>query len=144
ARQLRGDKRIVAAREQIREIRSCFDSDDLAGANAKVSKIIKEIEKTSSLLVSAFGLKSNVGVPMSRLMMVYNTISAFTGWPKLPQYDFKINLPQIVTDHLQKQGFSALYRDIGTDLAQVWRLGEARQRLGAAVEIDKDLGVYNP
>ncbi len=144
ARQLRNDKRIVAAREQIREIRSCFDSDDLAGANAKVSKIIKEIEKTSSLLVSAFGLKSNTGVPMSRLMMVYNTMAAFKGWPKLPQYDFKIKLPQIIADHLPKQGFSALYRDIGTDLAQVWRLGEARQRLGAAIEIDKDQGAYNP
>lgn len=144
ARQLRDDRRIVAAREQIREIRCCFDSDDLAGANARVTKIIKEIEKTSSLLVSAFGLKSNAGVPMSRLMMVYNTVAAFQGWPKLPQYDFKIKLPQIVTDHLPKQGFSALYRDIGTDLAQVWRLGEARERLGAAVEIDKDRGSYNP
>lgn len=144
ARQLRGDERIVSAREQIREVRSCFDADDLAGANAKVSKIIKEIEKTSSLLVSAFGIKSNAGVPMSRLMMVYNTVAAFKGWPKLPQYDFKIKLPQIVADHLPKQGFSALYRDIGTDLAQVWRLGEARQRLGAAVEIDKDRAAYNP
>jgi hypothetical protein len=144
ARQLRGDKRIVTAREQIREIRSCLDSDDLAGANVKILKIIKEIEKTSSLLVSAFGLKNSSGVPTSRLMMVYNTLSAFTGWPKLPQYDFKINLPQIITDHLPRYGFSALYRDIGTDLAQVWRLGEARQRLGAAVVIDKHGRAYTP
>lgn len=144
ALQLRSDKRIVAAREQIREIRSYFDANDLAEANAKISKNIKEIEKTSSLLISSFGLKSNAGVPMSRLMMVYNTVAAFQGWSKLPQYDFKIKLPQIVADHLPKRGFSALYRDIGTDLAQVWRLGEARQRLGAAVEIDKDRRSYSP
>lgn len=144
ARQLRSDKRIVAAREQIREVRSCFDVDDLAEANAKVSKIIKEIERTSSVLVSSFGLRSNAGIPMSRLMMVYNTFAEFAGWSKLPQYDFKIKLPQIVADHLPKQGFSTLYRDIGADLAQVWRLGEARQRLEAAVQIDKDQSAYKP
>jgi hypothetical protein len=144
ARQLRNDKRVVVAREQIREIRSCFDSNDLAGANKKVSKILTELEKTSAQLVSTFGLKSNAGVPMSRLMMVYNTVAAFVGWPKLPQYDFQVKLPKVIADHLPKQGFSALYRDIGTDLAQAWRLGEARQRLGAAVEIDRDRGAYNP
>lgn len=144
ALQLRNDKRIVVAREQLREIRNHFDSHDLASANKKITKLVTDLDKVSAQLISSFGLKSNSGIAVTRLMQVYNTLAAFQGWPNLPEFDLRAKLPKLIAEQIPRNGFAALYRDIGRDLAQVWTLGEARDRLGAEVRIDRTKAVYNP
>jgi hypothetical protein len=138
AQELRADERVRLVREQLREVRNGLEAGDLTTANQRSQRLITQIEKSSSRLVSEFGLKSASGISTGRLLMVYNTLASMSGLPKLPQIDLTFKLPAPLERALPKRGISALYRDIGHDLAGVWALGEARDKLGAAVRLHKD------
>ena len=135
AQELRNDNRIKVAREQLREVRVALENEELYSANERVQRIQNDMAKSSNQLIRDFGLKSAAGIPVNRLMQVYNTVAAFVGWSRLPQYDFLAKMPKAITGLIPRRGFSALYRDIGCDLAQIWSLGVARDRLGAAVRL---------
>ncbi|WP_205623715.1 hypothetical protein [Desulfogranum japonicum] len=142
--EIRNDKNITQAREQIREVRRLFDESDIGQANKAVSKIIGEIDKISESIRVKFSITTRQGTPITRLIHVYNTYAALNGLPKLPAYNFKIKLPEIFHNIGRETGFSSMYRDISSDLSTVWSLGEARDILGRNVIIDDTKASYNP
>jgi hypothetical protein len=145
ALELRNTERVRAVREHLGAIRARLDQDDLPAAKKSVQKMLEELAKASNGLVAAYGLKTASGVPSTLLMYVYNTIAAFTGWPSLPDYDVRLKLPQPLSDAMPRKGISSLYRDLGKDLASVWTLGEAKDRLSRGVQLFEDgHAAYNP
>ena len=144
ATQIRKVPEFVEARDQLRAIRNSFDSDDIAEANKTVAKIVKDISKSSADIRAKYGIETRQGLPVTRLVHVYNTYAALNGLPNIPDFDFKIKLPDFIRNLKKHSGFSSIYRNISSDLSRVWALGEARDILGARVVKDEKAVAYNP
>lgn len=141
---LREQEEFVEARGQLREVRRLYDETGVVDANKAVQKIIAQIEKTSNRLRVKYGIETKQGVPLTRLVHVYNTYAAISGLPQLPVYDFKVKLPGFLSNLDRQTGFGAVYRNIGRDLSSIWSLGEFRDILGRRVVKDRDAFSYNP
>lgn len=144
AYQVRNEPEFAEAREQLRAIRNAFDGDDVATANTQIRKIVSELAKASGYIRDKYGIQTQQGAPVTRIVHVYNTYAALNGFPVLPDYNFKIKLPSFIRDLARPSGFSAIYRNISNDLSSVWALGEARDILGARIVKEKDAVAYNP
>ena len=144
AMQIRDEPEFVEAREQLKAIRNSFDSDDIAAANKNATSIISDIGKSSAAIRTKYGIQTPQGVPLTRLVQVYNTYAATHSLPAIPEWDLKIPLPEFLRDMRKHNGFNAIYRNISHDLSSVWALGEARDILGARVVIDEKARAYNP
>ena len=144
ALELKKDPDFVAAREMLRDIRNAHDADDIAAANKAVGKIKTEIEKASNDVRGKYCIETPQGLSITRLVQVYNTVAAIKSLPQLPEYDFKIPVPEFIRDLMTPSGFNSIYRNLTDDLASVWALGEVRDVLGASVVEDKKAYAYNP
>lgn len=134
---------ITEVRQMMREVRHRLDEDGVGAANAVVAKLMKQVSKASEALRVSFKVETRQGVPVSRLINVYNTFAAIKGLPSIPRFDFKFKVPEFFYNIKEPKGFSALYRDVSHDLSQVWALGETRDILGSKVVID-DKFAFNP
>lgn len=141
---IRNNDEFVKARERTRELRRLFDENELPLANKSVSSLIQEISKESDHMRVKFGLKTRQGVPVTKLVHVYNTVAALNALPKLPAFNFKVKIPEFFYDLKKPRGFRAAYRNLTNDLSTVWSLGEARDILGSKVVIDEHARTYNP
>ena len=141
---IRNNNEFVKARERTRELRRLFDENELPLANKSVSSLIQEISKESDHMRVKFGLKTRQGVPVTKLVHVYNTVAALNALPKLPAFNFKVKIPEFFYDLKKPRGFRAAYRNLTNDLSTVWSLGEARDILGSKVVIDEHARTYNP
>lgn len=141
---IRNNAEFVEAREKMREIRRLFDEDELAGANKSVAKLVFEISKASNDMRIKYGIQTRQGVPVTKLVQVYNTVAALQSLPKVPAFNFKIKIPEFFYDLRKPRGFRAVYRNLTQDLSTVWSLGEARDILGSKVNIDEEARAYNP
>lgn len=144
ALRIRNNNEFVEAREQLREVRRLFDEEDIAVANKSIVKIINDISKSSDDMRIKYGVKTRQGLPVTRLVHVYNTYAALHSLPTFPDYNFKVKLPEFIYKLRKASGFSSIYRNLTNDLSTVWALGEARDILGAKVIKDRDAIVYNP
>ncbi|CAG37293.1 hypothetical protein DP2564 [Desulfotalea psychrophila LSv54] len=141
---IRDNPEFVESREQLREIRRLFDESEIAIANKAVLKIVTDFNKSSTNLRVKYGLKTRQGVPVTKLVHVYNTYAAVNGLPKAPAYNFKIKLPDFLYNLKKPRGFNAVYRNLTNDLSTVWSLGDARDILGSKVVQEKGARVYSP
>ncbi|MEL5496522.1 hypothetical protein PTR64_03065 [Serratia nevei] len=141
---IRNNNEFVEARERMREIRRLFDENELSQANKSVVSLITEISKQSNDMRVKYGLKTRQGVPVTKLVHVYNTVAALKSLPKLPAFNFKVKIPDFFYDLKKPRGFRAAYRNLTHDLSTVWSLGEARDILGSKVMIDKHARTYSP
>lgn len=141
---IRNNPEFVEAREKMREVRRLFDEKDIADANRAVSGIIQDIGKASNDMRIKYGLQTRQGVPVTKLVHVYNTYAALNSLPKVPGYNFKVKVPEFFYNLRQPRGFRAVYRNITQDLSTVWSLGEARDILGSRVAEDKEARAYSP
>lgn len=141
---IRNNNEFVEAREIMREIRRLFDENELSQANKSVVSLITEISKASNDMRIKYGLKTRQGVPVTKLVHVYNTVAALQSLPKLPAFNFKVKIPEFFYDLKKPRGFRAAYRNLSHDLSTVWSLGEARDILGSKVMIDKHARTYSP
>ncbi|WP_197971389.1 hypothetical protein [Citrifermentans bremense] len=141
--ELRERSEFQEAREQLREVRRLFDESDIGSANKAVTKIIVDLKKASTDMRTKYGIKTKQGVPVTRLVHIYNTVAALKGLPTLPDYNFSVKLPDFLKFD-KNRGFSSVYRNLTHDLSTTWSLGEARDILGSRVILDKEAFVYNP
>lgn len=141
---IRNNNEFITAREKMREIRRLFDESELPQANKSVGSLLAEISKESEQMRVKYGLKTRQGVPVTKLVHVYNTVAALNSLPKLPAFNFKVKFPEFLYDLKKPRGFRALYRNLTNDLSTVWSLGEARDILGSKVVIDDHARTYNP
>ncbi|MFP9459952.1 hypothetical protein AB6D30_06540 [Pectobacterium brasiliense] len=141
---IRDNAEFVEAREKMREIRRLFDENELAAANKSVAALVSEISKASNDMRVKYGLKTRQGVPVTKLVHVYNTAAMLLSLPKVPAFNFKVKVPEFFYNLKQTRGFRTAYRNLTHDLSTVWSLGEARDILGSRVSIDKESRSYNP
>lgn len=141
---IRNNSEFVEAREKMREVRRLFDEHDIADANKAVSAIIQDIGKASNDIRIKYGLQTRQGVPVTKLVHVYNTYAALNSLPKVPGYNFKVKVPEFFYNLRQPRGFRSVYRNLTHDLSTVWSLGEARDILGSRVAEDKSARAYSP
>lgn len=141
---MRNNPEFVESREQLREIRRLFDEAEIASANKAVLKVVTDFNKSSNNLRVKYGLQTRQGVPVTKLIHVYNTYAAVNGLPKAPAYNFKIKPPEFLYNLRKPRGFNAVYRNLTHDLSTVWSMGEARDILGSKVVLDKSARVYAP
>ncbi|MCP4255727.1 MAG: hypothetical protein GY775_20445 [Candidatus Scalindua sp.] len=139
---IRNNSEFLEIREQLREVKRLHDEVSLEEANKASQRIYKEIDKASNNLRVRYGIETRQGVPITKLMYVYNTIATFNQFPKLPNYNFEFKLPEFLYNMQNKKGFGAVYRNISNDLSTVWALGEARDVLGSKI-INSLLIFYN-
>lgn len=141
---IRNNPELVEAREQLREVRRLFDESDIGSANKAVGKIIADINKGSNDIRIKYGLQTRQGLPVTKLVHVYNTYAALNSLPKVPGYNFKVKIPEFLYNLRQPKGFRSVYRNLTDDLSTVWSLGEARDILGSRVAKDKQAIAYSP
>lgn len=141
---IRNNPDLVEAREQLREVRRLFDESDIGDANKAVGKIISDISKASNDIRVKYGLQTRQGVPVTKLIHVYNTYAALNSLPKVPGYNFKVKIPEFLYNLKQPKGFRAVYRNLTDDLSTVWSLGEARDILGSRIAKDEKARAYSP
>lgn len=144
ARQVREEPEFVEAREQLREVRRLFDESGVAQANQAVAKIMRDIQKGSSDMRIKYGIQTHQGIPITKLVQVYNSYAALRGLPQAPDLGLKIKVPEFLSGLHQPRGFRAAYRNLTNDISTVWSLGEARDILGSRVTKDKNARAYNP
>lgn len=141
---LRENSEFAECRDMMREIRRLFDEEDIGDANRAVSKIIQDVDKAANDMRIKYGLKTRQGIPVTKIVQVYNSYAALTNLPQVPEWDFKVKLPEFLYGLRRKRGFRAVYRNLTQDLSTVWKLGEARDILGSRVVIDEEAVAYNP
>lgn len=141
---IRDNSEFVEAREKMREVRRLFDEHDISDANRAVSSIIQDIGKASNDIRIKYGLQTRQGVPVTKLIHVYNTYAALNSLPKVPASNFRVKVPEFFYNLKQPRGFRSVYRNLTHDLSTVWSLGEARDILGSRVAEDKSARVYSP
>lgn len=86
---LRNEREFVEARGQLREIKNHLDNSNTADANKAAGKIIKDVKKSSDAIRVKYGLETHQGIPVTRLIQVYNTYAALNALPTLPEYTFR-------------------------------------------------------
>ena len=121
----------------LREIRIGFDEGGIIEANKAIQKWDKELMKAAKALRIKYGLKTAQGIQGSFLMRIYNSIAALTGLPQFPEFEFKVPLPEFITKN-SSGNFSALFKDISSELVNTERLGATRDLLAAQFVIDDE------
>jgi hypothetical protein len=140
---IRNHQDFIDAREQLAELRSIFEDNDLSDANKKSAKIAGKLEKVSSKMRQKYSIETNQGVPLTRAVAIYNGVASLAGLPKLPKIDAKIKIPAFLTDLRRETGFCSIYRNAVNDLTTFSRLGNIRDVLGRRVVIDPKAHAYN-
>ena len=140
---LRNHQDFIDAREQLAELRSIFESNELAEANKKAAKISNKLENVSKRMRQKYSIDSNQGIPLTRLVAIYNGFASLTGLPNLPKIDAKIKAPAFLADLRRETGFCSIYRNTVNDLTTFSRLGNIRDVLGRRVRIDPKAHSYN-
>lgn len=137
-------KEFVEARVQLAELRSIYDDGKLLDGNKRVAKIVKGISRISTSMREKYSVKATQGVPLTRLVTIYNAVAAAKGLPTLPKIDLQVRLPQFLSDMKREVGFAAIYRNVMNDLATFGALGSLRDVLGRRVQIDEKAVAYRP
>ncbi len=141
---IRLQREFVEARQQLSELREIYNDGSLADANKKVAKLSARIGKVSSRMREKYSINTQQGVPLTRLVTVYNTFAVLKGLPPLPKIDVAVRIPQFLRDMKREVGFAAVYRNVMNDLATFGTLGQVRDILGRRVEIDSNAITYSP
>lgn len=134
----------VDAREQLVELRDLFESSDRVAANKKAAKISEKLDGVSRRMRQKYSIETAQGVPLTRMVAVYNGVATLTGLPTLPKIDAKIKLPSFLSDIRPESGVCSIYRNAVNDLSTFARLGNLRDVLGRRVRVDPKAHVYNP
>ncbi|MDP2195304.1 MAG: hypothetical protein Q8J72_04875 [Rhodocyclaceae bacterium] len=141
---IRLQNEFVEAREQVSELREIYNDGSISDANKKIGKMTASISKVSAAMREKYSIKTQQGVPLTRLVTVYNAFALLKGLPPLPKIDLSVKLPQFLRDMKREVGFSAVYRNIMNDLATFGALGQVRDVLCRRVELEDNAVAYTP
>ena len=125
-------------------LRDIYNDGSIVNANKKIAKMTAGIAKISATMRQKYSIDTKQGIPLTRMVNVYNTVAALKGLPPLPKIDLAVKIPQFLRDMKREVGFAAVYRNVRNDLATFGTLGQVRDILGRRVEIDKNAIAYSP
>ena len=141
---IRLQKEFVEAREQVSELRETYNDGSISDANKKISKMTASIGKISAAMRGKYSIKTQQGIPLTRLVTVYNAFAPLKGLPPLPEIGLAVKVPQFLRDMKREVGFSAVYRNVMNDLATFGALGQVRDVLSRRVELEENAVAYTP
>jgi hypothetical protein len=134
----------VEARAQLNELHEAFHDSSLAQGNRRLAKLTSSVQRVSATMREKYSVKTKQGVPVTRLVTVYNTVAGMAGLPPMPRIDLKVPIPQFLSDMRREVGFCSVYRNVMNDLAVVASLGELHDAMSRRIEIDPKAGAYSP
>lgn len=134
----------VEARVQLNELHEAFHDSSLAQGNRRLEKLTTSVQRVSARMREKYSVKTKQGVPVTRLVTVYNAVAGMAGLPPLPKIDVKVPIPQFISDIRREVGFCAVYRNIMNDLAVVASLGELHDVMSRRIEVDPKAVAYSP
>ncbi|CAC9620638.1 hypothetical protein [uncultured Gammaproteobacteria bacterium] len=136
ALELKNSEYMQEIRGILKEIRLAYDDNNIAKSNKSITKWEKELIKASANLKATYGLQTEQGIQGSKIMKVYNSGAALSGFlPKFPEFNFKVPLPQFVINNTSN-GFSTLFKDVAKELVSTERLGGVRDIMASKFIID--------
>jgi hypothetical protein len=133
----------VDAREQLADLKALFENSDRAAANRKIAKISDRLNAVSNRMRQKYSIETAQGVPLTRMVAVYNGVATLAGLPTLPKIDARVKLPTILSDIRRETGLCSIYRNAVNDLTTFARLGNLKDVLGRRVRIDPKAHVYS-
>ena len=134
----------VEARAQLNELHEAFHDGTLAQGNRRIEKLSSAVQRVSASMREKYSVKTRQGIPLTRIVTVYNAVAGMAGLPPLPKIDFKVPLPQFLRDMRREVGFCAVYRNTMNDLAVVASLGELHDAMSRRLQIDPHAVAYAP
>jgi hypothetical protein len=144
ALKIRDEKEFTEARHQLLEIREAFDTDDLSAAYKKAGKLVSQLDAALGALKRKFGIKGSGGeVSISSVATIYNPVAELASWPHLPALKGSIPLPEFIERRIPRKGFAMVYRNVASELPEIWKLGETRRLLTSRIR-HSDLPTYSP
>ena len=138
AYEIRKDKIITNARDELREIDNNLKNSGLEAANKSKKKTLEKLNKASEKLLEKFSIKNAQGIQTEKLIKIFNLIP---GIPNIPEFNFEI--PINIPNFKKETGFSFIYKDLTESISNFWKLGEIRDKLGSAVKIDRNAKIYS-
>jgi hypothetical protein len=143
--EIRMQQEFVEARGQLNDLRNAAEEGkSLQDTNKKALKFQTNLSKISNAMREKYSIKTRQGIPLTRLVSVYNAYAAIHALPPAPKIDLSIKLPQVLKDMKRQWGFFSVYRNVMNDLATIGALGETHDVLTARIKIDDQLGAYYP
>lgn len=143
AYELRNDKAFVQARQQLIELEEMLGKADHAGFAREANKLIRDVQEQMNVICAKFGVVTPQGIPLSRLISIWNFSTLATGLPQVPELDIDIKRLAFVRDILPAKGFKAVYRTLLQDLTQVARLGKYYDIIASKVVLAKGADYYD-
>lgn len=142
--EIRMHQPFVEARAQLNELHEAFHDQSLAHGNRRLDKLTTAVQRVSASMREKYSVKTRQGVPLTRLVTVYNALGGLAGLPPLPEIDLKVPLPPFLRDMRREVGFCAVYRNVMNDLAAIASMGELHDVMSRRVEIDPKAAAYTP
>ena len=142
--EIRLQQPFVEARAQLNELHEAFLDQSLNQGNRKLERLTNAVQRVSASMREKYSVKTRQGIPLTRLITVYNTLGGMAGLAPLPKIDVKVPLPPFLRDMRREVGFCAVYRNVMNDLAVVASLGELHDVLSKRIEIDQKAVSYSP
>ena len=144
ALKIREEKEFAEARHQLSEIREAFDTDDVPGAAKKATKLVSQLDAALGALKKRFGTKGSGGeISISSVATIYNPVAKLASWPQLPPLKAGIPLPEFMERMIPRKGFAMVYRNVASQLPEIWNLGETRRLLTSRIR-HSDKPTYSP
>lgn len=134
----------VEARAQLNELHEAFHDGTLAQGNRRMEKLSSAVQRVSASMREKYFVRTRQGIPVTRLVTVYNAIAGMAGLPALPKVELKVPLPPFLRDMRREVGFCSVYRNTINDLAVVASLGELHDTMARRLQIDPKAVTYSP
>ncbi|WP_312255820.1 hypothetical protein [Stutzerimonas nitrititolerans] len=137
ALEIKKSDHFTVARETLREIKIAYDESGLAKGNAKITKLLSELDKISGDLKRTYGVPSPQGIQGSFLIKTINSLTSPFGIPAIPEKEFALSTPDFMKSN-QSKAFSTIFKDIANELTSIERLGGHRDLLASQFQIDDE------
>lgn len=127
------------ARNRLSELEECLSiQNDHGKFTIEGNKLIAEISKQMERLKIKYAVQTPSGIALSRPIFIYNIAAFAAGIPGVPTLAGKIEKLDFINDLKKPKGFSAVYRNMIDDLAQIGSLGEYYEIISKNVKLDKE------
>lgn len=135
ALELKRTDHFQTVRQTLREIRLAYDEHGVSIGNAKVTALIRDVERVAGDLKRKYGVPSNQGIQGSFLIKSINSATALAGIPPLPDHEFAISTPEFLKS-AKTRALTTVFKDVVNELTSIERLGGLRDKMASSFKID--------
>lgn len=148
ALELRSDPQFTKVRKQFHQLEAVHTIQGEGKFKTEANTAVQELFKTLSSVRTKFGITSRQGIPITPLIWTYNIVGSAHGAPPVPNVGAKLppikEISDFWFDKKPKSAFSALFKNVVEDLAQIPRLGAISDTLREDVKWMPDAEKFHP